>query len=185
MATSPGSGSDPDGTQTADPVITFARLTEIPLALVLDLLNESRNARHLPLAGAFDADAAADWVRAKDGQWDANGYGPWAVMIDGRFAGWGGFQREENGADFALVLSPPYWGHGAAVTRAALDQGFAEFGFDDVIIALPYSRSPTRVVARFGFRSDGDVSYGGTTFRQYRLSRQDWANVTRGAGEEV
>ena len=32
---------------------------------------------------------------------DVNGYGPWAVLLDGELAGWGGFQREENGADFA------------------------------------------------------------------------------------
>ena len=96
----------------ADPEITFVRLTEVDLDAVTALLNEPRNARHLPLAGgeAFTAETAAAWVAAKDGQWDEHGYGPWAVLIDGEFAGWGGFQAEENGADFALVLRPQLLG---------------------------------------------------------------------------
>ena len=81
--------------------IEFVRLTEVPLAPVVELLNEPRNARHMPLAGTFTEEAAAEWVSAKDSQWASNGYGPWAVLVDGQFAGWGGFQREENGADFA------------------------------------------------------------------------------------
>ena len=99
----------------------------------------------------------------------------WAVLVDHEFAGWGGFQREDNGADFALVLSPDFWGHGAEITRAALDRGFGELGLDAVVIALPYTRSPDRVVARFGFVPDGEVSYGGAVFRQYRLTRRAWS----------
>lgn len=155
--------------------IEFVRLTEIPLPAVVELLNEPRLTRHLPLAGQFDAQAAAEWVAAKDAQWETHGYGPWAVLVDGDFAGWGGFQREENGADFALVLAPAFWGHGAAITRAALKRGFRELGLDEVLIALPYSRSPERVVARLGFLPAGEVAYGGVTFRQYRLTRQRWS----------
>lgn len=153
------------------------RLTEIDLDQVLAMLNEPRKNRHLPLArgDAFTAETAAAWVAAKDGQWDANGYGPWAITIDGEFAGWGGFQAEENGADFGLVLLPRFWGHGAAIAREALRRGFTELGLDDVVIALPYSRNPDRVVGRFGFVPDGDVAYGDVSFRQYRLSRAAWS----------
>ena len=156
------------------PRIAFVRLSEVPLAAVIELLNEPRNTRHMPLAGTFDQASAAEWVAAKDGQWGTNGYGPWAVLLDGEFAGWAGFQREDNGADFALVLSPPYWGHGAEITTAALDRGFAELGLDEVIIALPFTRRPDRVVARFGFVPDGEVTYDGAAFRQYRLTRTVW-----------
>ena len=149
----------------------------MPLAAVVDLINEPRNARHMPLAGTFTEEAAAEWVSAKDGQWESNGYGPWAVLVDGEFAGWGGFQREENGADFALVLSPRHWGQGRAITKAALDRGFGELGLDEVIIALPYTRNPDRVVARFGFTPDGEVTYDGAPFRQYRLTRDAWSAV--------
>jgi RimJ/RimL family protein N-acetyltransferase len=160
--------------------VTFIRLTEVPLASVAALLNEPRNARHMPLATAgFTAESAATWVRDKDAQWAVHGYGPWAVLVDGEFAGWGGFQHEEGGADFALVLSPEHWGHGAAITRAALDRGFGELGLDSVLIALPPTRNPERVVRRFGFEPDGEVTYDGATFRQYRLTRDGWAAVRR------
>ena len=154
--------------------ITFARLIDIPLARVADLLNEPRNTRHMPLSGTFTEESARDWVQGKDGQWEIHGYGPWAVLVNDEFAGWGGFQQEENGADFALVLAPKYWGYGAEITRAALDRGFDELGLTEVIIALPHTRSPDRVVARFGFVPDGEVAYGGARFRQYRLTRPAW-----------
>jgi RimJ/RimL family protein N-acetyltransferase len=155
--------------------IEFVRLTEVPLSAVMTLLNEPRNARHMPLAGQFSQSSAAEWVLEKDSQWERHGYGPWAVLVDGDFAGWAGFQQEENGADFALVLLPEKWGHGAEITLAALERGFDELGLDEVTIALPFTRSPTRAVARFGFVPDGEVSYGSSSFRQYRLTRRTWA----------
>lgn len=157
--------------------IQFSRLTDVPLSAVLALLNEPRNSRHMPMASTFTAESAAAWVAAKDGQWVEHGYGPWAVLVDGEFAGWGGFQHEDNGADFALVLAPPFWGQGAAIARAALRRGFEELGLSDVIIALPFSRSPERVVARLGFVPDGEVSYDGHRFRQFRLTRSAWARL--------
>lgn len=158
--------------------IAFVRLSEVPLAEVVQLLNDPRNTRHMPLSSVFTEETAAEWVTAKDAQWEQHGYGPWAILIDGDFAGWGGFQREENGADFGLVLRPTHRGAGAAITRAALDRGFWELGLAAVLIALPFTRSSERVVARFGFQPDGEVSYGGSRFRQYRLTREAWERAT-------
>ena len=98
------------------PRIEFARLVDVPLDAVVDLLNEPRNTRHMPLSSTFTRDTAREWVAGKDGQWESNGYGPWAVLVEGELAGWGGFQQEPNGADLALVLFPRHWGHGAAIT---------------------------------------------------------------------
>jgi [ribosomal protein S5]-alanine N-acetyltransferase len=155
--------------------IDFVRLTEVPLTAVGALLNEPRNRRHLPLAGDPMVETeVAQWVAAKDGQWDSNGYGPWAVLLDGDFAGWGGFQQEEQGPDFALVLAPAHWGRGAPVTLAALDIGFNDLRLNVITIALPYTRSPDRVVARYGFRPYGETTYGGVHFRQYRLTVAEW-----------
>jgi len=157
-----------------DARIDLVRLTEVPLDAVVALLNEPRNTRHMPLSNPFTPETAREWVQVKDAQWDEHGYGPWAVLVDGDVAGWGGFQREPNGADFALVLFPRHWGRGAAITRDVLGRGFAELGLDDVLIALPDSRNPDRAVARLGFRPDGEVDYGGVRFRQYRLTRAAW-----------
>lgn len=154
--------------------IEFVRLTEVPLAAVSALLNEPRNHRHMPLATPFTPEQTADWVHAKDAQWGEHGYGPWAILVDGQFAGWGGFQAEANGADYALVLGPAFWGLGEQITREALRQGFDDIGLDAVLISLPFSRKPDRAVAAWGFRPDGEVSHGGATFRQYRLTAARW-----------
>lgn len=154
--------------------LRFVRLTEAPLPAVVALLNNARMHRHLPLAGEFSEAQAAAWVQAKDAQWAEHGYGPWAILVDGAFAGWGGFQREESGADFALVLDPAYWGSGAAITRRLLATGFGELGLGEVTIALPLTRNVGGIVARLGFEPHGEVSYGGVTFRQYRLTRERW-----------
>lgn len=138
------------------------------------LLDEPRLRRHMPLSGDVSRDEAAAWVRAKDAQWEENGYGPWAVLIDGTFAGWAGFQSEDGDADLAVVLLPAHWGRGLQVAEAALDRGFGELGLETVVIALPLTRSPDRVVARLGFVPAGEVAYGGATFRRFRLTREAW-----------
>lgn len=159
------------------PSIAFVRLTEIPIQEILGLLNEPRNARHMPLAGTLTQEEAEGWVRAKDAQWEEHGYGPWAVLVGREFAGWCGFQSEEDAADFALVLLPAQWGLGADIAKAALNKGFDELGLDVVTIALPFTRSPTKVVARFGFVPDGEITYGSAAFRRYRLAREDWRSA--------
>lgn len=161
-----------DGQQ---PRVTFGRLPEVPLADVRALLDEPRNRRHLPLAGGTSTPRSATaWVRAKDSPWETAGYGPWAVLLDGVFAGWGGFEAEANGPDFALVLRPARWGAGALVTRIALQIGFDELGFDRVTISLPHTRSPDRAVARLGFVPAGEAVHAGVPFRQFVLTREAW-----------
>jgi [ribosomal protein S5]-alanine N-acetyltransferase len=59
----------------------------------------------VPLSSRFTDETAAGRGAAKDGQWQRHGYGPWAVLVEGEFAGWGGFRREEYGVDYALVLA--------------------------------------------------------------------------------
>lgn len=170
----------------AEPAVSFVRLTEVANDDVVALLNEPRNARHMPLVGeSFTGATAAAWVAAKDEQWQRYGYGPWAILLDGEFAGWGGFQAEPDGADLALVLHPRYWGSGAAVARATIDAGFDGLGLEVILVSLPYSRRPGGVLARWGFAPDGEAMHGGVRFQRYRLLRDRWAaskRDTRGTG---
>ena len=88
-----------------------------------------------------------------------------------------------------MPLSTPFTPKTALEWAHAKDAQWTEHGYvpwavlvdglTDVLIALPYSRSPDRAVARLGFRPDGDVDYGGVAFRQHRLTRQAWT-ATRG-----
>src|SRR5687768_4532632 len=95
------------------PRIVFKRLSEIEPADIIALMSDPRVRRHMPLArGDFGPAECARFVAAKERLWAEHGYGPWAFVIDGEFAGWGGLQPEGDEVDLGLVLRPGYWGAG-------------------------------------------------------------------------
>jgi len=94
---------------------------------------------------------------------------PWAFVIDGRFAGWGGLQPENGDADLALVLHPNYWGMGKAIYRRIIDEAFGEMNLNTVTALLPPTRTRIRGLLRLGFIQDGDVVIGQENFIRYRL----------------
>lgn len=151
----------------------FPPLSSIPAASWLTLLNDHDVHRHMPLAGGDDwtVERATAWAAAKDAQWQENGFGPWAIVIDGQFAGWGGFQKEDANVDFGLVLLPAFWGHGKALHDAILDKGWRELGFESITILLPPSRVRLKSLARMGYRQDGEIEYAGHRFLKFRLTR--------------
>ncbi|GLQ55961.1 GNAT family N-acetyltransferase [Devosia nitrariae] len=155
--------------------IRYLRLSDIPVAAVLALVNDPAVTRHMPLSGAMDEAMCRAWVAGKDAQWVDNGYGPWAFEIDGEFAGWGGFQKEGEDADLGLVLLPRFWGVGVRLARLLIDKGFAELGLPSIIALLPPSRRHLRALERLGFVPDGSIDYSGRTFLRFRLYRPDQA----------
>jgi hypothetical protein len=152
-------------------MLTLHRFAEIDPATWLTLLNDPDVHRHMPLSGdtAWTEAMAADWAAGKDGQWSANGYGPWALKLDGAFAGWGGFQKEGAEADFGLVLLPDYWGRGATIFRELLVRR-RDLPLDPVTILLPPSRVRMKGLARLGFVPAGEVSYDGHRFLKFQLA---------------
>jgi RimJ/RimL family protein N-acetyltransferase len=149
--------------------ITFHPLSEIPAPQLLGLLSDPDVRRHMPLAGDdWDEPRALDWAKAKDAQWQENGYGPWAIRIDDAFAGWGGFQKEEDEADLGLVLLPSHWGHGATIFRELLRRG-TEMQINNITILLPPSRVRLKGLVRLGFEPAGELEYAGQRFLKFRL----------------
>ncbi len=149
---------------------TLHCFADIPTSDWLALLNHPDVIRHMPLADGSWTDASArDWAKGKDAQWHQNGYGPWSIRIDDRFAGWGGFQKEADGADLALVLLPQFWGHGAELFRGFMDRRTA-LGIGNVSILLPPSRSRVKGLARLGFVADGELDYEGQRFMRFRTT---------------
>lgn len=150
--------------------IEWRRLKEIPLGEIGHLLNHPRVRHYMPLAStAMDIDATAEWVRGKEAQWRQYGYGPWAIVIDGRFAGWGGFQHEAGDADLALVLLPAYWGQGHVLLRILINKAWQLLALPSVTLHLPPVRQRIRGIFRLGFVPDGQVDFDGEIFRRYRL----------------
>ena len=102
--------------------LEFKRLTEVDLIDIISLNNNPDVLRQMPLGSAnFDLAKAKEWVQQKDAQWLQYGYGPWAFLIDQKFAGWGGLQYEEGDADLALVLHPDFWGVEKRFTKRLLN----------------------------------------------------------------
>lgn len=147
--------------------ITFARLTEVDPARISEHMADPRVAEHLPLLGdAFDAGA---FVAAKETCWQRDGLGHWAILADGAYVGWGGFQKEGEAWDFGLVLRPEQFGLGARITRKALAFARADDRIPYVTFLLPPSRRHLRGLDRLGARFLGTIDYEGRPFRRYRL----------------
>jgi [ribosomal protein S5]-alanine N-acetyltransferase len=158
----------------AHPEIVFQRLPLVASEELIALMNDPRVRRHLPLArGPFGPTECARFVAAKEQLWTLHGYGPWAFVVDGVFAGWGGLQPERMDVDLGLVLRPAYWGLGRTLAARFVTTAFEELGAASVVVLLPRSRVRVSGIARLGFRRDGEVDVGGMPFHRYRL----WAHA--------
>jgi [ribosomal protein S5]-alanine N-acetyltransferase len=152
--------------------LQLRRLTEIEPAALIELMTDPLVRRHMPLAaGDFGPPECAAFVASKEALWREHGYGPWAFLLDGQFAGWGGLQPEGGDVDLAMVLHPRYWGYGRAIYQRVLDEAFDTFGFDSVTILLPANRPGVRGILRLGFRYEGAADLWSRQFLRYRLFR--------------
>ena len=150
--------------------IAFTRLPEADPVAIVRLMNDPLVRRQMPLTDdGFDVAAATAWVADKEALWAEYGFGPWAIWIDGRFAGWGGVQPEGDEADLALVLHPDFWGTGKAVFQRIIDLAFGEIGLASIVIYFPPTRTRVRGILRAGFVREGEHDLYGETFVRYRL----------------
>lgn len=150
--------------------IEFVRLTEIPAATIAAHMSDPRVARHLPLLTfAFDFAAAEAFIEAKESCWRRDGLGHWAILSDGEYVGWGGFQKEGDEWDFGLVLTADAFGRGIAIAKKALAIAIDDPRIPYVTFLLPPSRKNLGALSRAGAQFVGDVMYAGAAFRKYRL----------------
>lgn len=150
--------------------IEFKPLKDIPKQDIIELLNHPLVRRHMPLAkDDFDDQAYDKFIAAKQKLWDDHGYGPWALIVDQQFVGWGGLQYEEGDADLALVLHPKHWGLGKVLFDAILQKSIKETKLDSITALLPPSRTRTKGMLKLGFQPDGELIIHGERFIRYRL----------------
>lgn len=150
--------------------ITFARLPDIPSDEIIAHMSDPRVAEHMPLLkGDWDSVACNAFVEAKEACWRRDGLGHWAVLVDGLYAGWGGFQKEGDEWDFGLVLKPDRFGLGARITRKALAFARADGRIPYVTFLLPPSRLHLKALERLGAVFVGEVDHAGAAFLKYRL----------------
>ncbi len=160
----------PDSTAYA---FTFARLSRIPIEEILAHMSDPRVAKHLPLlTPRWDQHTAAEFVAAKEERWRCEGLGHWAILCNGTYAGWGGFQKEGSEWDFGLVLKPRFFGFGGSITRKAIEFAVADNRISFVTFLLPPSRKNLGGLAKLGAMFIGEVEYDGVPFLKYRLNTE-------------
>ncbi len=117
----------------------------------------------------WDAVAVANFIATKEERWAQDGLGHWAILSDGKYIGWGGFQKEGHEWDFGLVLRPDAFGLGTRISRMAIEFAVADERIPFVTFLLPPSRMNLSALERLGARRIDDIEYNGVMFLKFRL----------------
>lgn len=150
--------------------INFVRLPQIPPSEIIAHMSDPRVAEHMPLLTfTWDAKTVAEFVAEKERCWDRDGLGHWAILSNGQYVGWGGFQKEGETWDFGLVLRPDAFGLGRRVTEKAIAFAQADPRIPFVTFLLPPSRKKLGALERLGARQVGEIGYDGATFLKFEL----------------
>lgn len=124
------------------------------------------------LTGDWDVDAVTRFVGKKMEYWTRDGLGHWAFLANGRYVGWGGFQKEGEEWDFGLVLRPDAFGVGPRIIRMAIDFAVADARIPYVTFLLPPSRRNFGALRKLGAKRVGEIAYDGVKFLKFRLETE-------------
>jgi len=153
--------------------ITFARLPEIDPGEIIAHMSEPRVAEHMPLLTfKWDEEAVGKFIATKEQCWTRDGLGHWAIMSNGKYVGWGGFQKEGDEWDYGLVLKPNSFGLGTRISMKAIAFAVADERIPFVTFLLPPSRKNLGALERLGARFVDEVEYDGAKFLKYRLETE-------------
>jgi hypothetical protein len=164
--------------------ITFVRLAEIEPTEIAVHMSDPRVAEHMPLLkGEWDVKAVEKFVASKEQNWVRDGLGHWAILSNGRYVGWGGFQRENDEWDFGLVLKPEVFGLGKRITKKAIEFAVAGERISFVTFLLPPSRKHLGALERNGAKYVGEIEYDGARFLKFRMETNGPTDVTSVSAE--
>ena len=120
----------------------------------------------------------AGWI----GHWALRGYGQWAIeeRSSGRFIGRAGIINPADwpGPEVGYLLGRQWWGRGYATeaASAAMDWGFREIGFTDLLSLIDPENEPSIAVAtRLGETLRGETEVMGHRVLLYAIARAEWA----------
>lgn len=121
--------------------------------------------------------AIAGWI----GHWALRGYGQWAIeeRASGRLIGRTGIinPAEWPGPEVGYLLGRAWWGRGYATeaARAAIDWGFEQIGFSDLLSLIdPDNAASIAVATRLGESLRGETDLWGNRVLIYGISRAEW-----------
>jgi RimJ/RimL family protein N-acetyltransferase len=121
--------------------------------------------------------AIAGWL----GHWALRGYGQWAIeeRSSGRLIGRAGIINPVDwpGPEVGYVLGRAWWGRGYATeaARAAMDWGFEQIGFADLLSLIdPANLASIAVATRLGESLRGETDLWGNSVLVYGIGRAEW-----------
>lgn len=153
--------------------ITFTRLPKIDPAEIITHMSDPRVAEHMPLLTfEWDEAAAAKFIAAKEECWSRDGLGHWAILLNKKYVGWGGFQREGDEWDYGLVLKPNFFGLGVRISKKALEFAVADERIPYITFLLPPSRKNLGALKRLGAIFVEELDYDGSTFLKFQLKTE-------------
>jgi len=120
-------------------------------------------------------------VAAMLGHWSLRGYGQWAIeeRASGRLIGRAGIINPVDwpGPEVGYLLGREWWGHGYATeaARAAMDWGFREIGFEELISLIdPANTASIAVATRLGETFRDEIELWGYRVLRYAITRDTW-----------
>lgn len=153
--------------------ITFTRLSKISPEEIIAHMSDPRVAKHMPLLTfKWDGRAVAKFVATKETYWSRDGLGHWAILCNGNYVGWGGFQKEVSEWDYGLVLTPQHFGLGMIITKKAIAFAIADERIPFITFLLPPSRKNLGALTKLGATFLGEIEYQGAQFLKYRLATE-------------
>ncbi len=136
-------------------------------------MSNPRVGEHMPLLTfKWDVDAVTKFIAAKEEYWRRDGLGHWAILCNGTYVGWGGFQKEGTEWDYGLVLKPEYFGLGPRISKKAVEFAIADDRIPFVTLLLPPSRNNIGRIAKLGALFVEEIEYRGVRFLKYRLDTE-------------
>lgn len=150
--------------------IIFSRLSNIKFEEIQAHMNDPRIADHLPLLdGQWNDATTRNFVTSKEDYWERDGLGHWAFLHNGKYIGWGGFQKEGNEWDFGLVLTADAFGMGPRISKQAISFAQNDPRIAFITFLLPPTRTNLGALTRMGAALVGTTDYDGHTFLKYRM----------------
>ena len=137
----------------------------------LDLFNNKKVRRHMPLASDFvDTEWVENWIRLKIESSENCPFKVQSVWINENFAGWAAIQKDDIDYEMAIVLNPTYWGVGINVFQRLI-KDFQESKIkENLYVYLPISRNIKNIAKKFKVIDEGIIEIDGIQFTKLRLN---------------
>lgn len=151
---------------------TFMPLRDAPSDELAALLNDPRVTRHMPLAQEVDIAWVDTWKNQKSALWPNPDFGPWAVYLDNKLAGWVGLQPDGDGeVELAVVLNTWAWSNGLRIANRALVRWRQIDPASPINLYFPTSRPVDLIAERLGLEIIDRAEFAGHEFVKLRLLR--------------